>query len=457
MLLLNVWVEQFVKWVTPYCEGASQNVSKSAAESGAVRKPSYLGLSCSVSGYGRASAYGLRSRDHSPAPASVQPKLITPVRTMGDTVCDGRPSPKINGHIQSTDESDCSHPNVAVPGAVRVVELELATQQKGVVQQQQEPVTPTKSVVQQRVERLYGPGALAQAFIKRMSGSMPKSPSTDDHSQVTPTENDVKDVCSSSPPALPVLRHLRPEFRAQLPIGRTRRVPPPSPPESELAVSTSEQQPPPDLRPAAPDVVLPRPALTPQESTIRDGHFFLKQVRQEMERLLSLVRKTESELENNGNLNEEAKGKLRAAAGQAGLLVRQKLQQFEGLCQKNITQSSDEQFPTTNEDLEGFWDMVKLQVDHVDRLFEDIERLRAANWIEEQRIEVKGVSQRRRGTQRKSNSSAATRSTESNGTAEAVRKARDDARRKMMEERRRAAAAARARQQQDDAPVQIFQ
>ncbi|XP_049844996.1 uncharacterized protein LOC126297813 isoform X1 [Schistocerca gregaria] len=438
--------------------GSGKNVPKSAAESGSVRKPSYLGLSCSVSGYGRASAYGLRSRDHSPAPTSVQPRLSTPVQAMDGAVCDGRSSTRVNGHVQNSDDPDCSHPIMAVPGAVRVIELELATQQKGFVQHQQEPDSPAKSVVQQRVERLYGPGALAQAFLKRMSGSVPKSPTIDDDSQVSPSENDIKVVCSSSPPALPVLRHLRPEFRAQLPIGRTRRVPPPTPQESELAGSTSEQQPPPDLRPAAPDVVLPRPTLTPHESTIRDGHFFLKQVHQEVERLLSLVRKTESELENNEKLNEEAKGKLRAAAGQAGLLVRQKLQQFEGLCQKNITQSSDEQFPTTNEDLEGFWDMVKLQVDHVDRLFEDIERLRAANWIEEQPTVVKGATQRRRGTQRKSNLTTTARSADSSGTVEAIRKARDDARRKMMEDRRRAAAAAaRACQQQDDAPVQIFQ
>lgn len=39
-----------------------------------------------------------------------------------------------------------------------------------------------------------------------------------------------------------------------------------------------------------------------------------------------------------------------------------------------------EKFPTTAEDLQGFWDMVMLQVYNVDDLFRDIERYRANNW-----------------------------------------------------------------------------
>lgn len=45
-------------------------------------------------------------------------------------------------------------------------------------------------------------------------------------------------------------------------------------------------------------------------------------------------------------------------------------------------QNSKEPFPTTSEDLAGFWDMVMLQVEHVNRLFEEITALRAANWVE---------------------------------------------------------------------------
>lgn len=110
-------------------------------------------------------------------------------------------------------------------------------------------------------------------------------------------------------------------------------------------------------------------------------------------------------------LPEEAAGKLRSAAGKAKLLASQKMQQFEGLCQKNIVrilslsfsrrifqnrclnfldvlsfgfqnQVPGEEFPTTNEDLAGFWDMVMLQVVQVNELFEQIEKLRSSQWQE---------------------------------------------------------------------------
>lgn len=45
-------------------------------------------------------------------------------------------------------------------------------------------------------------------------------------------------------------------------------------------------------------------------------------------------------------------------------------------------QCESEAFPTTNEDLQGFWDMVLLQVDQVDALFNEIDILRKNNWEE---------------------------------------------------------------------------
>lgn len=58
----------------------------------------------------------------------------------------------------------------------------------------------------------------------------------------------------------------------------------------------------------------------------------------ETERLLTLAASAEAELAGGDPsvLPEEAAGKLRSAAGKARLLATQKMQQFEGLCQKNI-------------------------------------------------------------------------------------------------------------------------
>lgn len=88
----------------------------------------------------------------------------------------------------------------------------------------------TKSFIQQRVERLYGPGALAQGFFvtkrqkSRLSDSEDKfTVDSDKHSKsmtdaLLDEESEPVMRQSTSSPTLPVLRHLRPEFRAQLPI-----------------------------------------------------------------------------------------------------------------------------------------------------------------------------------------------------------------------------------------------
>lgn len=54
-----------------------------------------------------------------------------------------------------------------------------------------------------------------------------------------------------------------------------------------------------------------------------------------------------------------------------------------------------EEFPTTNEDLAGFWDMVMLQVVQVNELFDQIEKLRKSQWQEVQSdiiVDVKSAS-----------------------------------------------------------------
>jgi len=46
------------------------------------------------------------------------------------------------------------------------------------------------------------------------------------------------------------------------------------------------------------------------------------------------------------------------------------------------TQSGEEQFQTTSQDLAGFWDLVMIQVDHVRLMFAEIEQLRQNGWNE---------------------------------------------------------------------------
>lgn len=328
----------------------------------------------------------------------------------------------------------------------------------------------SKSFIQQRVERLYGPGALAQGFFRR-TRHKPADEVQGPSESCTPHNGHR----NNSSPALPVLRHLRPEFRAQLSLGSAakklhehsagtspvedtrasvskRSATKVIPLQQQISVESLAESLT-DLQPAAPDVVLPieqsqsvssqpceqsEESVDPVTETHKDGHYFLKLLKQETERLNELVEVAEADLAKGELLPEDALGKLRAASGQARLLIRQKLQQFEGLCHKNIAQNSEEPFPTTSEDLAGFWDMVMLQVEHVNRLFEEITTLRAANWVEAQVLgkDVADSAPKRRvggGTRR---SSAAP--TKSSASSEATRKAREEGRRKMMEERRKA-------------------
>lgn len=51
-----------------------------------------------------------------------------------------------------------------------------------------------------------------------------------------------------------------------------------------------------------------------------------------------------------------------------------------GLCHNNLNQPPDEKCQIKSEDLQGFWDMVLLQVDNIDALFAEIEAIKKNNW-----------------------------------------------------------------------------
>lgn len=284
--------------------------------------------------------------------------------------------------------------------------------------------SPMKSFIQQRVERLYGPGALAQGFFNQKRHKL-KSTSEDDDPKVltekslnTPErvprklekspEEIEKDLCTSpngemdSSVSLPVLRHLRPEFRAQLPIISPKKCV-----KSDLSPQKIEDIPKLEKTEKEQDKsavsvtngisVIKLDSDAGDESMIsvngdsngvevvKDAHYFLSLEKKETERLLALAATAEKELEDlqdREDVSEEVLGFLRAASGKARLLATQKMQQFEGLCYNNINERQDEPFPTTVEDLQGFWDMVCLQVANVDAIYQHIAELKANNWQE---------------------------------------------------------------------------
>lgn len=105
-----------------------------------------------------------------------------------------------------------------------------------------------KSFIQQRVERLYGPGALAQGFYSpiRTRNNLSILSERSQNADSTPSPklfksdarpngqnvaekkclyggNEMENVNQIDEQSLPVLRHLRPEFRAQLPMLSPKR------------------------------------------------------------------------------------------------------------------------------------------------------------------------------------------------------------------------------------------
>ncbi|XP_050454813.1 uncharacterized protein LOC126853263 [Cataglyphis hispanica] len=358
-----------------------------------------------------------------------------------------------------------------------------------------------KSFIQQRVERLYGPGALAQGFFyKRSTTKLNTSDSNFNKSSNNNNMSADNANMEESLKNLPVLRHLRPEFRAQLPVVGSRkltdgteqvikslqRVTPTRKTEQKTPTNlqnsitripiTIEDDAPKrdtsnksisDQQLAAPKVVLP--VLEPSTSLTniakqtqetekvieeKDGHYFMKLLKQETDRLLSLAASAEAELASGDTvaLPEEAAGKLRSAAGKAKLLTSQKMQQFAGLCQKNINQVPGEEFPTTNEDLAGFWDMVMLQVVQVNELFDQIEKLRTSQW-QEVVLDKKAAAASQQNGKRRVISVHKAKPTANSEANKKAREAREQARRQMIEERRRAM---RSNAQKIDNSVEIF-
>lgn len=440
--------------------------------------PSYLSLACTVNGYSITTNYDperlAKSRDTSPhrptehvhdtlATYAVQNNLLSPPNLVPLPMQKiNKQSPTMSQHTVTSHHFIEKHFSTSTTTSyVSSKQTKCFTSSNGnskdtidacferkYMNGKQEVTSKTngsecKSFIQQRVERLYGPGALAQGFfVSKRRQNMSFDPSnnvetnkievhsksmSDELLDNSTSECNMKQSCSS--PSLPVLRHLTPEFRAQLPMLSPRRGVDSSMPKSSTVPVLS-------VNGHTPSNGNTYGCHTKEKEDIaigvKDGHHFIKVLDEEAKGLLELADKAELDL-NIETLPEDAKGVLRSTTGKARLLVSQKMQQFKGLCTNNITQVEGVAFPTTNEDLQGFWDMVMLQVDQVDNLFKELETLKANNWIEKKKI-VDNVD--RVGNNVKSRKAPVVRV--QSAAAEEARKKREQQRKQMLEDRRKA-------------------
>ncbi|XP_032359628.1 disks large-associated protein 1 isoform X3 [Etheostoma spectabile] len=109
----------------------------------------------------------------------------------------------------------------------------------------------------------------------------------------------------------------------------------------------------------------------------RDGHWFLKLLQAEMERMEGWCRQMQQD-EIEKELPDEILGKIRSAVGSAQLLMSQKFQQFRELCEENLNPNAHPR--PISQDLAGFWDMLQLSIENISLKFDELHQLKANNW-----------------------------------------------------------------------------
>ncbi|XP_017465311.1 PREDICTED: guanylate kinase-associated protein mars [Rhagoletis zephyria] len=126
--------------------------------------------------------------------------------------------------------------------------------------------------------------------------------------------------------------------------------------------------------------------------------YFRQQLSNEIDRLHVLCDQWEEYKQQNLPLLQKSAGEdmINVTIGQTKLLTSKKFQQFKGLidrCENGargtaaVYDGSEDTKPITDVDLEGFWSMLNLQVDNVEKRFENLTRWKANNWSDPDEIQ----------------------------------------------------------------------
>jgi len=110
-----------------------------------------------------------------------------------------------------------------------------------------------------------------------------------------------------------------------------------------------------------------------------NGHDYRVIAIQQRQRLEKLLTDAENDLKDE-TIPEHASEKLRMAVGKLRLLLRKKFATFEDLIEKNLNPIPDDPRPTLDLDLAGYYQLVEIELVHIDNYFGVVERLRANGW-----------------------------------------------------------------------------
>ncbi|XP_050300128.1 guanylate kinase-associated protein mars isoform X2 [Anthonomus grandis grandis] len=139
-----------------------------------------------------------------------------------------------------------------------------------------------------------------------------------------------------------------------------------------------------------PNISIKRKSIkaSPRDSKVFTAHtspkagadYFMTQLNNEIDRINQMCAKWEAYLDD-PELPEEATTSINVTVGHSQLLISKKFNQFRQLIIQCKTQQYDEK-EITCEDLHGFWDMVYMQVEDLDKRFGNLDRLKENNWEE---------------------------------------------------------------------------
>ncbi|KAH8245910.1 hypothetical protein KR038_011798 [Drosophila bunnanda] len=135
---------------------------------------------------------------------------------------------------------------------------------------------------------------------------------------------------------------------------------------------------------------------TPAEvrRAIESVMYFRVQLEEEITRLQALCSEWEAYSKTNEERLQETGGgdMINVTVGQTRLLTTKKMMQFKGLidrCEAGAkgknqlpNDGSEDTKPVQPEDLEGWWDMLRLQSENVDKRFASLERWKANDWLD---------------------------------------------------------------------------
>ncbi|KZC06552.1 PREDICTED: uncharacterized protein LOC107194769 [Dufourea novaeangliae] len=117
------------------------------------------------------------------------------------------------------------------------------------------------------------------------------------------------------------------------------------------------------------------------EAEERTAQYFKFLLNREIDRLNELCDKWRQVKEELG-ITEDGQYLINQAIGQTNLLISKKFERFRSLV-SNCETGKGERLVTCN-DLQGFWDIVHMEIENCDLRFEKLEQLRSKGWEEEQ-------------------------------------------------------------------------